>query len=81
MGHRIALYGPSYCTVWAIVLHCMQVWRRLLRVPEAKGREPGIYEELKSRARLLSKDIRQIDLDINRTYRNHLMFRKRYDIK
>lgn len=28
-----------------------------------------------------SADIRQIDLDVNRTYRDHIMFRKRYDIK
>lgn len=33
------------------------------------------------RARLVSKDIKQIDLDINRTYRDHLAFRKRYDVK
>ncbi|EJD74859.1 TBC domain-containing protein [Loa loa] len=33
------------------------------------------------RARLISKDIKQIDLDINRTYRDHLAFRRRYDVK
>lgn len=28
-----------------------------------------------------SPDVRQIDLDVNRTYRDHTMFRKRYDEK
>lgn len=30
---------------------------------------------------LYSKDVRQIDLDVNRTYRNHIMFRERYNTK
>lgn len=41
----------------------------------------NLYNELLMRARLISKDIKQIDLDINRTYRDHLAFRRRYDIK
>lgn len=28
-----------------------------------------------------SPDIRQIDLDVNRTYRDHIMFRERYNSK
>ena len=36
---------------------------------------------MKRRAREWSPDIRQIDLDVNRTYRDHIMFRKRYDVK
>lgn len=28
-----------------------------------------------------SPDVRQIDLDVNRTYRNHIMFKDRYDTK
>ena len=34
---------------------------------------------MKELARLHSPDIRQIDLDVNRTYRNHSMFRERYN--
>ncbi len=30
-------------------------------------------------ARKYSPDIRQIDLDVNRTYRDHVMFRERYN--
>lgn len=32
-------------------------------------------------ARNNSAEIRQIDLDVNRTYRNHEMFRERYGVK
>lgn len=28
-----------------------------------------------------SKDVRQIDLDVNRTYRDNIMFRERYNTK
>lgn len=42
---------------------------------------PNTYKELLIRARLISKDIKQIDLDINRTYRDNLAFRRRYDVK
>lgn len=38
-------------------------------------------QKLKARARELSPDIRQIDLDVNRTYRDHIMFMNRYDVK
>lgn len=46
-----------------------------------KIEQPGVYEDMKQKARQYSPDIRQIDLDVNRTYRNHLMFRLRYDVK
>ena len=38
-------------------------------------------QELRNQARLYSPDIRQIDLDVNRTYRDHIMFRDRYGTK
>ena len=41
--------------------------------------QEGKYQEMKELARLHSPDIRQIDLDVNRTYRNHSMFRERYN--
>ncbi|KAL8614531.1 hypothetical protein ACOMHN_014110 [Nucella lapillus] len=36
---------------------------------------------MRNRARSKSTSIRQIDLDVNRTYRNHIMFRERYGVK
>lgn len=40
-----------------------------------------MVKEMRRLARLYSPDLRQIDLDVNRTYRDHLMFRERYGLK
>ena len=59
-----------------------KVWTYLLEISKYKhNAQHNLYKELLMRARLVSKDIKQIDLDINRTYRDHLAFRKRYDVK
>ncbi|XP_041113657.1 USP6 N-terminal-like protein isoform X3 [Polyodon spathula] len=58
-----------------------EIWGLLLDIPKIKAEKKGFYEKLKQRARVLSPDIRQIDLDVNRTYRDHIMFRDRYDVK
>uniref|UniRef100_A0A914BX47 Rab-GAP TBC domain-containing protein n=1 Tax=Acrobeloides nanus TaxID=290746 RepID=A0A914BX47_9BILA len=58
------------------------VWQRLLGSKELKlAAGTNTYRELLMRAKLISKDIKQIDLDINRTYRDNLAFRRRYDVK
>ncbi|KAK6030695.1 TBC domain protein [Ostertagia ostertagi] len=59
----------------------LKVWPRLLGAYELKETRPNLYQELLKRALLVSRDIKQIDLDINRTYRDHLAFRRRYDVK
>ncbi|PIO64469.1 hypothetical protein TELCIR_13904 [Teladorsagia circumcincta] len=59
----------------------LKVWPRLLGAYELKEARPNLYQELLKRALLVSRDIKQIDLDINRTYRDHLAFRRRYDVK
>ncbi|KAI3367072.1 hypothetical protein L3Q82_009275 [Scortum barcoo] len=58
-----------------------EVWCLLLDVPKIKEEKKDFYEKLKARARGHSPDIRQIDLDVNRTYRDHIMFMHRYDVK
>ncbi|XP_028810134.1 USP6 N-terminal-like protein isoform X2 [Denticeps clupeoides] len=58
-----------------------EVWCLLLDIPKIKEEKKDFYEKLKQRAREMSPDIRQIDLDVNRTYRDHVMFRNRYDVK
>ncbi|NXR60630.1 US6NL protein, partial [Rhadina sibilatrix] len=58
-----------------------QVWSLLLDVPKMKEEMKDFYNKLKSQARGSSPDIRQIDLDVNRTYRDHIMFRDRYGVK
>ncbi|KAK2859117.1 hypothetical protein Q5P01_003737 [Channa striata] len=58
-----------------------EVWCLLLDIPKIKEEKKDFYEKLKARARGLSPDVRQIDLDVNRTYRDHIMFMHRYDVK
>ena len=55
------------------------VWSHVLEVRNI--REDGIYEATKDLGRRTSPDVRQIDLDVMRTFRNHIMFRERYGIK
>ncbi|XP_051911017.1 USP6 N-terminal-like protein [Hippocampus zosterae] len=58
-----------------------QVWSLLLDVPQLKEEKKDFYEKLKATAEGSSPDVRQIDLDVNRTYRDHIMFMHRYDVK
>eukprot|EP01134_Creolimax_fragrantissima_P002005 CFRG2005T1 len=54
------------------------LWRNCLKVETVK--KEGLYEECKGRISE-SNDIIQIDLDINRTFRDHIMFKNRFCIK
>ncbi|NWQ64560.1 US6NL protein, partial [Neopipo cinnamomea] len=38
-------------------------------------------KQMKEQAKCFSSEIKQIDLDVNRTFRNHIMFRDRYGVK
>ncbi|XP_076466925.1 USP6 N-terminal-like protein [Babylonia areolata] len=58
-----------------------EVWLRLLDVARVKEEQKGVYLKMRNRARLQSTFIHQIDLDVNRTFRNHIMFRERYGVK
>nr|XP_033784442.1 uncharacterized protein LOC117352238 isoform X2 [Geotrypetes seraphini] len=58
-----------------------QVWALLLDLETVKAANTGKYERMKEQAKLYSTEIKQIDLDINRTFRNHIMFRDRYGVK
>lgn len=58
-----------------------EVWANLLFLSKIKEEQRGKYEEMKRLGCKWSTDVRQIDLDVNRTYRDHTMFRKRYDEK
>uniref|UniRef100_A0A8C5N470 USP6 N-terminal-like protein n=1 Tax=Leptobrachium leishanense TaxID=445787 RepID=A0A8C5N470_9ANUR len=58
-----------------------EVWSLVLDIPKLKDERKDLYVILKQKARRLSPDIRQIDLDVNRTFRDHIMFRDRYGVK
>ncbi|XP_067356839.1 TBC1 domain family member 3K isoform X2 [Channa argus] len=58
-----------------------QAWALLLDIEKLKKDNDGKYEKMKEQARNLSTEIKQIDLDVNRTFRNHIMFRERFGVK
>uniref|UniRef100_A0A8C2BWS6 Si:ch211-288d18.1 n=1 Tax=Cyprinus carpio TaxID=7962 RepID=A0A8C2BWS6_CYPCA len=58
-----------------------QAWVLLLDVEKVKSDNAGKYERMKEQAQLYSPEIKQIDLDINRTFRNHIMFMDRFGVK
>ncbi|XP_072669389.1 USP6 N-terminal-like protein [Canis lupus baileyi] len=58
-----------------------QVWLRLLNVDQVKAGNAGKYQEMKEAALVSSRDIMQIDLDVNRTFRSHTMFWDRYGVR
>ncbi|XP_075693456.1 uncharacterized protein LOC142660646 isoform X2 [Rhinoderma darwinii] len=58
-----------------------QVWSLLLDVEVMKSENEGKYEKMKELSKIYSTEIKQIDLDVNRTFRNHIMFRERYGVK
>ncbi|KAJ3593920.1 hypothetical protein NHX12_006253 [Muraenolepis orangiensis] len=58
-----------------------QAWALLLDVDKMKKENEGKYTRMKEQAMLYSSEIKQIDLDINRTFRNHIMFMDRFGVK
>lgn len=58
-----------------------QAWALLLDIEKVKQNNPGKYEKMKQQARNFSTEIKQIDLDVNRTFRNHIMFMDRFGVK
>nr|XP_025735017.1 USP6 N-terminal-like protein isoform X1 [Callorhinus ursinus]XP_025735018.1 USP6 N-terminal-like protein isoform X1 [Callorhinus ursinus] len=58
-----------------------QLWALLLDTEKVKSTKRGVYEKMTEQAQLFSRDIRQIDLDVNRTFQNHVTFRDRYGVR
>ncbi|OAD62092.1 USP6 N-terminal-like protein [Eufriesea mexicana] len=58
-----------------------QVWTLLLGIKNLKKEQTGKYEEMLQLARQWSTEIRQIDADVARQYRDHINYRERYSIK
>ncbi|XP_038313580.1 USP6 N-terminal-like protein [Canis lupus familiaris] len=57
-----------------------QVCLRLLNVDQVKARNARKYQEMKEAALVSSRDIMQIDLDVNCTFRSHTMFWDHYGV-
>lgn len=58
-----------------------QVWCKLLNIEKYKKENIGVYVEMMKLARKYSTDARQIDSDVNRQFREHIIYRERYGIK
>ncbi|MCI4381684.1 hypothetical protein PGIGA_G00254790 [Pangasianodon gigas] len=58
-----------------------QAWALLLELEKVKQQNEGKYEKMKEQAKNFSTEIKQIDLDVNRTFRNHIMFMDRFGVK
>ncbi|XP_022049625.1 USP6 N-terminal-like protein [Acanthochromis polyacanthus] len=58
-----------------------QAWALLLDIEKVKQDNEGKYEKMKQQARNFSTEIKQIDLDVNRTFRNNIMFRDRFGVQ
>ncbi|KAI4878101.1 hypothetical protein NFI96_027898, partial [Prochilodus magdalenae] len=58
-----------------------QAWSLLLDIEKIKRENDGKYEKMKEQAKIYSTEIKQIDLDVNRTFRNHIMFMDRFGVK
>uniref|UniRef100_A0A8C7CQM6 Si:ch211-288d18.1 n=1 Tax=Oncorhynchus kisutch TaxID=8019 RepID=A0A8C7CQM6_ONCKI len=58
-----------------------QAWALMLDVEKLKNENEGKYERMKEQAKVFSQEIKQIDLDVNRTFRNHIMFMDRFGFK
>ncbi|XP_016367110.1 USP6 N-terminal-like protein [Sinocyclocheilus rhinocerous] len=58
-----------------------QAWALLLDVEKVKEANYRKYEKMKEQANKYSTEIKQIDLDVNRTFRNHIMFMERFGVK
>ena len=54
-------------------------WSIFLDLNRMKREQVGKYQAMKVLGRKFSPYIRQIDLDVKRTFRNHVMFRERYN--
>lgn len=73
LHNRIYKGIPDACRV--------EAWKLLLNVPEVIKCQPGVYRKMLYNGLHHCSEIRQIDLDINRTFRDHIMFRERYSPK
>lgn len=52
-----------------------KVWCLLLGIQQLKAENPGKYDEMLKLARQWSTEIRQIDADVARQYRDHIDYR------
>nr|XP_054111652.1 TBC1 domain family member 3B isoform X3 [Callithrix jacchus] len=58
-----------------------QVWSVLLNIDDIKGKNPNTYQLMKEKGKRSCEQVHQIDLDVRKTLRRHILFRERYGLK
>ena len=53
------------------------VWKLLLNVDEVKTNNPNVYNKMLKMAQKYSNDAKQIDLDVNRQFRDNIDYMER----
>ena len=56
-----------------------EVWKHVLELDRVRFND--VYEPMRELGCRVSPDIAQIDIDVLRTFRDHIMYRERYGIK
>ncbi|KAJ6649202.1 USP6 N-terminal-like protein [Pseudolycoriella hygida] len=56
-------------------------WLKLLNVEKTIAENVGVYKRMLELAREFSTEVRQIDFDVNRQFREHVHYRERYSVK
>lgn len=57
------------------------VWPKLLHVDRWVRDNPGVYEKMLKLARRFTTEARQVDADVNRQFREHIVYRERFSVK
>lgn len=58
-----------------------KVWQKLLNLDEIMKKNEGVYDKFLKIARDWATEAKQIDSDVNRQFREHIDFQKRYSLK
>ncbi|NXY32292.1 US6NL protein, partial [Pomatorhinus ruficollis] len=61
-------------------LKMLKKWGKYRNSDKVRRKRKSVCQ-MKEQAKSFSSEIKQIDLDVNRTFRNHIMFRDRYGVK
>lgn len=76
LGVYVCSYQKSHFQIYSLIYEYIQLCTIYLSLITL-----CYVQEMRRLGCKWSTDVRQIDLDVNRTYRDHMMFRKRYDVK
>ncbi|NXD56193.1 US6NL protein, partial [Corvus moneduloides] len=71
----------EHCLNLLVSLQYFKAFLEISGLPVEVKSCSDLHSFKKEQAKCFSSEIKQIDLDVNRTFRNHIMFRDRYGVK